>query len=255
MSYGVWLSAAGMQVNAYRQDIMANNLANASTVGFKRDLAVFHERQVASRADAQGQRFQHPILDAMTGGTFVQPTVHTFEQGELEHSNNPLDVAIEGSGFLKVDDGGEPRYTRDGRMTLNPDGELVLVAGGGRVRVVDDAGNAVRLDTDQTDPVVITHDGRIQQGQDEIAKLQVVDFDDTGLLTKQGGNLYQNHGAAITPSASRVHQYYTERSTSNPVRGLASMIEVSRMYELNANLISLQDHTIGQAVSTVGRIG
>ena len=255
MSYGLWLSAAGMQVNAHRQSVMANNLANTDTVGFKHDLAVFQERRVESQSGGDSGRYAHSILDNLTGGIFVQPTVHTFEQGELQGTGNPLDIAIDGKGFLTVDDGGQTRYTRDGRLTLNREGELVMVAGGGTQRLLDRNGAPIRLDPRFSGETVITVTGSILQGGDEVAVIGLVAFDDMTQLPKIGRNLYQNHGAKTTPSTSRLVSKYVERSTSDPMKGLAAMIEVSRAYELNANFISLQDHTIGQAVSTVGRIG
>ncbi len=255
MTYGVWLSTAGMQVSDYRQSIMANNLANVDTVGFKSDLAVIQERAMESQTATGEHRFAHPILDGMTGGAWVQPTVHTFAQGAMEQTDNPLDVAIMGDGFLTVQDGSDTRYSRDGRMTLNPEGELVMVAGGGRARVLDSDGQAIRFDPDNSAKPSISNDGTIRQGEDIVAKLGIVDFADRSRLTKLGANLYHSHGEAGTPSDSRVHNGYVELSTADPIKGLASMIEVSRAYEMNARMISLQDQTIGQAVSRVGRIG
>ncbi len=255
MTYGLWLSTAGLQVNEYRQDVMANNLANADTTGFKHDLAVIHERMVESRSGAGNRAFAHPLLDRLTGGVWVKPTVYTFEQGALESTDRPLDVAIYGEGFFTVRDGDQTRFTRDGRFTLNRDGELVMVAGRGRFRVLSDVGEPILLDTGHPGGITISSDGTIGQGAGQIAKLGVVDFADRSQLSKAGENVYRNHGAPGTPSSSEVRSGYLERSTADPIRGLAAMIEVSRAYQLNANLISLQDQTIGQAVGRVGRIG
>lgn len=254
MTYGLWLSTAGLQVNEYRQSIMANNLANTSTVGFKHDLAVIQERPVES-ASGPNSRFANPVLDRLTGGLWVRPTVQTFAQGDLDHTGAPLDVAIDGDGFFAVRDGAQTRYTRDGRMTLNRKGELVMVAGGGRMRILDDDGTPIRIDTASGGPVTITRDGKVLQNDDEVATIALVDFADRTQLTKTGANLYRNHGAPPTTATGRLKSGYVERSTSDPVRGLAAMIEVSRAYQLNANLISLQDQTVGQAVNRVGRIG
>ncbi|NOT00807.1 MAG: flagellar hook basal-body protein [Phycisphaerales bacterium] len=254
MTYGLWLSTAGLQVNEYRQAVLANNLANADTVGFKHDLAVMQERPVESAAGGDA-RFGHRILDGMTGGTWVRPTVHTFERGEFEQTGNPMDVAIDGDGFLSVSDGDETRYTRDGRMTMNPGGELVLTAGEGRWRVLDDGGEPVIVDSTTGGAIEVSDDGTIRQGGAAIGKLGVVGFADRNQLSKVGGNLYRNAGPQPTAVAARVRSGHVERSTVNPVAGLAKMIEAARAYELNARMISLQDQTIGMAVTTVGRIG
>jgi len=254
MTYGLWLSAGGLQINEYRQSLLANNLANSSTTGFKHDLAVIHERAVESRDEPGGQRFAHGVLDHLTGGSWVRPTVHTFEKGDFERTDNPLDVAIDGTGFLSVSDGTETRYTRDGSMTLNRNGELVMSAGQGRWRVLDEGGAPILLDPAGGE-IEIGGDGTVHQGGESVGRLGVVDFDDTEQLSKVGANLYVNHGAAMRPAESAIRSRYLEMSTVSPVKALAEMIEASRAYQVNANLISLQDQTIGQAVTTVGRIG
>ncbi len=82
MTYGLWLSAGGLQINQYRQDIVSNNLANVDTAGFKRDLAVIHERPVEAH-NANGPSLGHKLLDRLSGGNWVRPTYTSFEQGGL----------------------------------------------------------------------------------------------------------------------------------------------------------------------------
>jgi len=255
MTYGLWLSTAGLQTNEYRQAILANNLANANTTGFKQDLAVIQERNVESRVKGNNGRFANPVLDGLTGGAWVRPTVHTFERGDFERTGNPLDVAIDGDGFLSVSDGNETRFTRDGRLTTNRNGDLVLVAGEGRWRVLDRNAQPIRIDTQNGGKISITEDGSVRQDDASVGRLGVVDFADKTQLSKSGSNLYRNHGDVPVQSSSRIRSEHLELSTVNPVNGLAGMIEVSRAYQLNASLITLQDQTIGMAVSTVGRIG
>jgi flagellar basal-body rod protein FlgF len=254
MSYGLYLSTAGMQATDYRQSVLANNLANTTTTGFKRDLAIFQERPVESMAKASNRRYGHDILDRMTGGLFVTPTIHTFEQGNLERTEGPLDVALQGDGFLSVSDGSETRFTRDGRMTINAAGQLVMVAGSGRFRVLDDSGQPIKIDSSNSGALNIASDGTIRQGSDVVARLSVVEFADRGQLVKIGSNLYRNHGDAPNKSIAQVMSGYIEASTANPITGLGQMIRASRAYQLNANLVSLQDNTLGQVVNTVGRI-
>ncbi len=255
MTYGLWLSAAGLQVNDYRQSLLANNLANANTTAFKHDLAVIHERVMESRTSPGGGRFAHPVLDDLTGGPWVRPTIHSFEEGAFEQTGNALDVAIEGSGFLAVSDGIETRYTRDGRMTLNREGDLVMVAGEGRWHVLDEVGAPIRLNLALGSRPEILEDGTLRQDGNEVARVGLHEFADRSQLRKVGTNLYRNHGDNPTASAGVLRSGYVEQSTVNPVNGLARMIEASRAYEMNANLISLQDQTIGLAATTVGRIG
>ena len=253
MSYGLWLSAGGLQVNRYRQEIVTNNLANVETVGFKRDLAVIHERPVESQGTAAGPRYAHQLLDRLSGGNWVRPTYTNFDQGDLVRTGGDLDTAIHGDGFFTIRDGNNTRYTRDGRFTLNPQGELVMVAGQGRAKVLDTAGRPITLDPGGGE-IAIGRDGSIRQGKTLVARLGVVEFADRQALGKVGGNLFTAVGTRPTaPQNSEVHGGFIERSAQNPLTGLVEMIEVSRALELNARMISLQDQTIGQAVNTVGR--
>ena len=92
-SYGLWLSAAGMKVNQHRQTVLANNLANANTTGFKHDLAVVMQRQVESAESPSGFNMTQPVLDTMGGGLDVRPTYKSFKQGPVESTGKPLDAS------------------------------------------------------------------------------------------------------------------------------------------------------------------
>lgn len=254
MTYGLWLSAGGLQTNQYRQEIVTNNLANVETVGFKRDLAVIHERPVEAQQNPAGMRYRHRLLDQLGGGNWVRPTYTTFEQGGLVRTSSDLDAAIEGEGFFTVREGNEPRYTRDGRFTLNSEGELVMVAGGGRLKVMDETDRPIILDP-KGGKIAIGRDGSIHQDKVLVGKLGVVEFADRQALKKVGKNLFRSVGARpAAPRNSKVHGGFIERSAQNPITGLVEMIEATRAHELNARMISLQDQTIGQAVNTVGRV-
>jgi len=255
MTYGLWLSAGGLQVNQYRQEIVTNNLANVETVGFKHDLAVIHERPMEAKDAANGPRYAHQLLDRLSGGSWVRPTYTSFEQGALVRTGSDLDAAIDGDGFFTVREGNEIRYTRDGRFTLNPAGELVMVANQGRAKVLSEDGRPIVIDT-KGGKVTIAQDGSIRQGKAKVlvAKLDVVAFENQQALRKEGGNLFRSIGERpVATQNTTVHGGFVERSTQNPMTGLVEMIEVTRAHELNARMISLQDQTIGQAVNTVGR--
>jgi len=255
MTYGLWLSAGGMQINEYRQSIIANNLANVDTVGFKHNLAVIHERRMASAANAGELSYSNRLLDAMSGGMWVRPTYTSFAQGALEETGNDLDIALEGDGFLRVSDGNGERYTRDGRLTIDRDGTLRLTAGDGRYRVLDTAGQPIVIDRALGRPT-IGQDGTVYQGGAAVGRMALWDFPDRDLLRKTGSGLLENVGdQAPVASGARVHTGFLERSNLDAVTGMVDMIEVSRAYQLNAQMVSLQDSTLGEAVNRVGRIG
>jgi flagellar basal-body rod protein FlgF len=255
MTYGLWLSAGGMQVNEYRQSIVANNLANVDTVGFKHNLAVIHERRMESAANSADAAYSNALLDAMSGGVWVRPTYTSFTQGGLEETGRALDLALEGDGFFTVTDGENVRYTRDGRFVLDSDGVLRASVGDGRYRVLDTAGQPIRLDRTLGEPA-IGRNGAVSQNGEPVAQLGLADFADRDMLRKTGGGMFENVGADDAVRANpQVHAGYVERSTMDAISGMVDMIEVSRAYELNAQMVSLQDTTLGEAVTRVGRIG
>ena len=252
-AYGLWLSAAGMKVNQHRQTLLANNMANANTTGFKHDLAVVTERQVESRTASGTLPYAHPVLDALAGGLNVRPTHHSFAQGPLEWTGRPLDVAIQGDGFFMVRDGDATRYTRDGEFARNPAGELVLAAAAGRFNVLADDGSPIVID-ESGGQVCISPNGTVRQGEAVIGRLAVVTTADKQSLRKIGANLFDAGGAKMVPAEATLHPESREESNFDVMQGLATMIEASRAYQLNATLIQLQDQLTGQAVTTVGRI-
>ena len=252
-TYGLWLSAAGMKVNDHRQTIHANNLANAQTTGFKHDLAVVAQRRVQSRESAGGGRLAHGVLDDLAGGIQVLPPQHTFEQGSIERTGKPLDVAIDGNGFFAVSDGTTTRYTRDGEFTTNAAHELVLSAGDGKWKVMDEAGGTIHLD-ETLGAVTISGRGGVQQGQQEVARIGVYAPDDRTKMQKSGENLFDPHGAEMHASDARIVPESREESTYDVMNGLTAMIEASRAYQMNATLLQLQDQVTGTLISSVGRI-
>lgn len=252
-SYGLWLSAAGMKVNQHRQTILANNMANANTTGFKYDLAVVEQRRVESLSAGGGGSFAHSALDGLAGGLDVRSTYQNFAQGRIERTGRPLDVAIDGDGFFAVSDGDVTRYTRDGQFTFNTDGELVMVAGQGRWKVLDDAEAPIVVD-ETAGEVSVLEDGTIRQGKTVVGVLGLMTTDDKQALRKIGGNLFEAKGVQMRPIAGRFVSESREESNFEIMGGLAAMIEAARAYQLNATLLQLQDQLTGQAVAKVGRV-
>ncbi len=254
MSYGLFLSAAGMQANEYRMNITANNLANAETVGFKNDLAVLAQRPIERVEQQGGPRLAHPVFDMMSGGTNVRPTYHNFHQGTLNRTGRALDVAIEGDGFFAVQDGDDVRYTRDGRFTFNDAGELVLASGGGRMRVLSDVGLPIQRLEEGGSDVRISEGGLVRQGDEVIGRIGLTDFDDNMKVRKIGHNLFNADDAEPASASGRVVPATLEQSTVEPIAALTSMIEVQRAYAINGRSLTTHDEVMGLAINTVGRI-
>jgi len=252
-SYGLWLSAAGMKVHEHQQTLLANNMANAHTTGFKQDLAVVRERVVERRAAAGATRFAHPVLDGLAGGVDVRPTFHDFTQGPILNTGRALDVAIQGDGFFTVSDGTSTRYTRNGSFSLNPSGELVLNSGDGRWRVLDQDGAPIQIDPALGD-LRVSQDGTIRQGDAVAGTLGLVTMDDKQSMRKFGETLFEATTDAIVPAEARIVSGALEGSNFNPMQGLARMIETTRAYQMNATMVQLQDQATDRAVNTVGRM-
>lgn len=252
-SYGMWLSAAGMKVNDHRQAILTNNMANANTTGFKQDLAVVRQRVTESRENGALPGYTLMALEGLPGGIDVRPPKHDFTQGPIERTDKPMDVAIQGPGFFAVTDGTVTRYTRDGEFTRNKTGELVLAAGNGKWKVLSDAGAPILLPEEGGTPS-IRADGSVREGDNLVARLSTVEPQDYGKLRKVGENLFEALGTEMTPVATGLASGSRESSNFDVMPGLASMIEVSRAYQLNATMIQLQDQMVGQAVSRIARV-
>src|SRR3954470_23647119 len=146
MLYGLYQSAAGIQSSSYRQDVIATNIANAETAGFKRDIAMFDEplTEDQARRIATGNS-TNAILENLGGGLLAHPTLVDTRQGDLEPTSNPLDIGIEGKGFFQVRNAkGERFLTRNGQFSTDRAGTLILASSDGQA-VLDDHGNPIRL--------------------------------------------------------------------------------------------------------------
>jgi len=253
MVYGLWLSADGLTTQQYRQDVIANNLANVDTPGFKPDRVAFAERLVESQTrNAIGAR--HGVLDAGTGGLFELPAYTDFEQeSSIVSSSSPLDIAIRENGFLTVQTPQGPRYTRDGRLVMDRDGTLRHGASNGLV--VDPSGRPIALDPTSNEKIKIDSTGRIKQGNSTVGVLALVDFDDRQKLEKVGENLFAGDRALRIDADVEVKQFAYEASGVEPAKTLVDMIAATRAYQMNATLITMQDQSLGRLVNDVGRIG
>jgi len=256
MIQGLWQSAAGLRSQQLRQDVLANNMANVETPGFKVDRVAFIERPVATESSdfvpGDDLRTTHAVLDALTGGLTYAPTNTDFSGAALVPTLNELDFAIDGDGFLAVRTPDGTRYTRNGRMTLREDGTIVTAANG--FELLDRTGRPIRVDTRSSDKLSLDEAGRLRQGTNLVAELAPVDFEDRGALRKTGHNVYDGGGERPVPARSRMRQFAYEASGADPTATLVQMIEATRAYQLNATMISLQDSTLARAVNDIGAI-
>ncbi|GMV96670.1 MAG: flagellar basal-body rod protein FlgF [Phycisphaerae bacterium] len=252
MVYGIYSSAAGMLANQYRQDVLANNLANVATAAFKQDLAVMRERPQAIRERGLDPDAGDRRLAGLTGGTLVAPTYTSWEPGTIETTGGALDAAIVGEGFFRVRADGAERFTRDGRFSLNERGELVTA--GGQAQVLDETGRTIVVPGDLAARVRINANGEVTAGEEVFGRVAVVRFDDKTLLRKTGGNLFQALGAAPARLETTLQTGAYEGSNVDATRAMVSMIEVNRAYQMNATMVTLADQTLGRAVNDLARV-
>jgi flagellar basal-body rod protein FlgF len=254
MIHGLYLSARGLLANSHRQDIIANNLANAETVGFKRDLAVFQEQRLPRSSAAGGPYANDPLLEGLGGGLAVSPTAIDISQGDLESTGSRMDLAVRGEGFLAVRSAGRLMLTRDGRLTVNSAGHLALAAGGQEVLDVQRR----PIPVDRTSPITISRDGTVSQGKTALGQIGVFDIPEPGRLVKRG------QGLMAYPELDRrmqrrtdveLQQGFVERGNVASAKELAALMDAQRQLEANANLIRYQDQTLGRLVNDVCRIG
>ena len=249
MIYGLYQSAAGMMTLEYRQNVIANNLANADTVGFKQEVAVFAEREPESVAGGRRGPSARD-LQALSGGLWLGRTHTDYRQGALQGTGNERDVALDGPGFLVVEVDGKPLYTRDGRLIKDAEGQLRAVTDG--APVLNPAGVPIRMSRYGGQPT-FDEDGRVLQDGRPVGQLAVVDFADRDTLRHAGNGRFDAGDAKTIDSPARVLPGYVERSGVEPVRELVNMIETSRAYQINARMLSLQDQSVGRLISTIAR--
>lgn len=262
MIRGLYTAASGMLANEQEQDIVSNNLANANTTGFKEELSVKkpYPQKDMHRTDDEirevGGRFQdlRPEQGPLNTGVQSDGSYTIFDQGPMEQTDNPLDVALQGQGFLVVDGPGEdPNLTRDGQLTVNDEGELVTSQGR---PVLNPQDQPIQIDT-ESEAINITQDGMIVNNENQLqGQINIADVENRQGLEQVGDNLYrlgENEEIIDPPDDTKLQQGALEGSAVNPVEQMVKMVEVSREFEMNSRVLTQHDETLTQAVRTVGR--
>lgn len=228
-------------------DIVANNMANSSTVGFKREQALFHEYvETAQEAPVEDARKTSFVLDF--------GTVHDTAQGSFQSTGNALDVMIDGAGYLNVEnpDGGVA-YTRAGYIKVSENGELVTSGG---QRLLDQNGRPIAIPIDQLSRVTIAEDGTVTAGDAPVGRLAVTDFGNENLVDPRGDGLLTGTGGQFLPAArTRLKTGGVEASNVEPIVETTHMVEILRSYQtsqrLSADLADMRKNAIGR-LSKVG---
>jgi flagellar basal-body rod protein FlgF len=238
MQSGLYVALSGQIALERRMATIANNVANAGTVGYRAEEAKFET--VLSRAP------ERPAAFAATDRSYLSERAGGFVK-----TDNPLDVAIRGSGFLSVQTPAGPVYTRDGRMQLLPTGELVSLNG----HAILDAGGAPILLDPSTGPPEIARDGMITQKGRQVGAIGLFSLDLSGSYsrTENSGIVPKNPATPILSFTSDGFvQGFVEQSNVNAVTEMTRLIMVTRAFESAAAAIGDSESSIKNAIQTLG---
>jgi flagellar basal-body rod protein FlgF len=235
------LVSLSQQLASYQSmDVIANNIANVSTPGYRREQPTFQEYVT-----------QLPAGDGtMQDVSFVQDTgiVRDMSQGTLQQTGGTYDLALKGKGFFVVQTPGGERYTRNGHFTLDPAGQIV-----------DDSGNPLMGDggaitiTNEDGDVHVGADGTLSGRNGQLGKLRIASFADEAALTKQGLNLFAATETPQTAADVKITQGALEGSNVQPVVEISRMVEVMRAYQATATMTQTQEDLMRQAIDKLGQ--
>lgn len=258
MLRGLYTAHTGLINEQNRMDIMTNNLANASTVGFKKE---------GSTSQSFDDILTVKIKDASVGvqniertginnpGVKIGENYTDYSQGSFRITNNTYDLALSGEGFFVIEytnKVGETstKYTRAGQFTLNRDGYLVTPEGD---YVLDTQNRRIQLNTLLDSE--IDSAGTISQNGARVAQIQVADFEDYNYLEKYGETYFQPvEGAQLTNSDATVNSGYLEMANVQIVSEMVNMISITRAYESNQKIVQTYDSSLEIAVNQLGRV-
>lgn len=212
-----------------QMDVIANNLANANTAGFKADETLFEEFLVSSGQG--GPKQQRELSFVQDFGVLIN-----FRDGELEATGNPFDVGLKGPGFLVAQTAAGRVYTRGGHLIINRQGQLATGQGD---PLLDDRNRPIQIDQ-ALGPVIINGDGSIVQGNRPPVRFAMVEFDNPQQLRRQGGGYFTTTEAGRPATSTNTVQNMVEGSNVEPILQLAAMIETSRAYQNSQKLIDTE---------------
>lgn len=250
MFKGFYNLTSGMLSQGRRLDVVANNMTNISTAGFKADRytdSTFQEvmiSRVGNKDKTQTTELGEQSYILAPSQLYID-----FDQGSLEETGLPLDFAIEGEGFFAISRDGEVGYTRAGSFTLDDNGNLCLA---GQGQVLDNEGQPIQLPTDH---IYVDKTGGIysEGTRTYFATLGVYAFPDNGALERNARGLFTGGGAAVS-DAYVIHHKRVERSNVNMVQEMVSMMTTQRALQSAAQMSKIYDQVMTKDTSELGRL-
>lgn len=238
MDSGYYAACTGLVSRMQALDTIANNLANASTVGYRAEHNVFSE-VLATANDRPHSALNEAVNDyGILGGSTLD-----FSQGSLQKTGNDLDLGLEGSGFFVVQTANGPMYTRNGAFRVSSTGQLVTATGDA---VMGDKG-VINL---PPGPVSISPDGTISSNGAVAGKVKVVDFSSTTDLKSAGNNYYSAPAnTAIAATNTNIRQGMLESSNVNPISGMVELITAQRSAEMMQRALAMFNSEIDKTAT------
>lgn len=237
MNRGIYATATGMLAGQKGLDVIANNLANVSTTGFKRDELVFADAYVREMRLAGGRG---ALIGSLGSGTKLVAEYTIFEEGPINPTGNPLDIAIDSAkGLLAVQTPQGIRYTRDGSLQLDKDRRLVTRDG---YPVLDDRNSPIELPEGQ---IEILADGRVVSAGQEVGRIGLFE----GTFNKAGGNLFSGSASPVDEVSLKVGAL--EGSNVNAVEAMIEMIGVNRSFEMAQKSLIQQDELTQRLIQSL----
>lgn len=255
----MYTAASGMIAQQRRQEMLSNNMSNASTPGFKADQASI--RTFPRMLIANLEQRNESSSNELSTGVYLQEMVPNFFQGNVMETKNQTDIALidgnlpeDGALFFAVQSSEGVRYTRNGNFTIDSTGTLVTNQG---MHVLDTNGNPIVL---RTEDFAIRPDGTIIEDGNEIARLNVVFSENANELVKEGYGLFRIEGNELesaigNPNVSyQLQQGFLERSNVNVEQTMIEMMQAYRTFEVNQRVLQTYDQSLDKAVNEIGKL-
>lgn len=249
MVRGIYAAASSMLTQMHRQDVFANNLANVSTAGYKRELtssAAFPAVLVACMGGGRSAGQAAGLATSsvrLTGGAVVAPAGVDLKQGALVATDRALDLAIDGEGFFVVATAGGERLTRSGAFALDPTGIIVDASGHALLGVDAATGQSGPIQVGGSD-FVVASDGTVMGANKTLGRLRIEVPETVASLARLGATLFEADGLRPVATGYTIKQGFLEQANVNPVKELGGMMIGFRAFEASQRALTAQDQSL-----------
>jgi flagellar basal-body rod protein FlgF len=238
MEVSTYIALSGQSAREHQMEVLSNNIANISTPGFKGEKMMFQE--YLSKPKNGGDASSYVVS---------QGNARDMSQGPLNHTGNPLDVALNGAGFMPVTTPTGTQYTRNGHMEIDSQGELVTTSG---FVVQGDGGSPIVIPSG-TASITIAKDGTVSTEKAKIGKLSVVNFDNPQALAESASGLYTTDQAPAPATGTSVEQGTIEESNIKPVVEMTKLMDAAHQIGMSKTFADGEHTRLKNAIDRLGK--